>query len=310
MFNIFKPPFLDLLYNVLNIKENGIYIDCTFGCGYHSLKILEYLSKEGRLYSFDCDPISINLGKNKIKDKRLVLINDNFCNIKKYVLKFNLLGKINGIIFDLGISTLQLDDYSRGFSYLKNGPLDMRMNQNYGFPLSKWINKASKKNIYKIIKNYSQDKYSKKISNYIFNYIKKKKIFTTLELSNLIKKSLNNNRCFKTLSRIFQSFRIFINNELDVLRNSLYNSYDILSKKGRLVVISFHSLEDRIVKKFIKEKSDSNYLLLNDLPLTYNQIKYLNPIKMINLGKFKCSYKEILLNNRIRSSLLRVAEKI
>ncbi len=305
----YKSAFLNNICNFLNIKEDGIYIDCTFGCGYHSLKILSFLNKKGKLYSFDCDPISINIGRKKIKDNRLILINDNFYNLKNYINYFNLNKKINGIIFDLGLSSIQLDDPFRGFSFLKNGPLDMRMNQKLGFPLKEWINKASEKNIYNIIKKYGQDYNSKKIAKNIFLYCKNNTLNYTNDLSNIIKYSVKY-KDYKSKARVFQSFRIFINNELNILKNSLYNCYKYLCKKGRLLIISFHSLEHKIIKKFIKEKSDSNYLLLDNIPLTIKQINNFNPPELLYLGKFKPSNKDIIYNSRIRSAVLRLVEKI
>lgn len=306
----YKSAFLDGIKNYLDIKKDGIYIDCTFGTGYHSLKILKYLNKNGKLYSFDCDPISIKYGKKNINDYRIKLINDNFSNLEYYINYYNLYKKINGIIFDLGLSNIQLDNYNRGFSFLNNGPLDMRMNQNLGFSLKNWINNAKEKDIYNIIRKYGQDYNSKRISRNIFLYCKKNKLNTTYKLSKIIEYSIKSHKDYKSKARVFQAFRIFINNELYNLKNILYKSYKFLSKKGRLVIISFNSLEDKIVKKFIKKKSDINYNILSGIPLTFNQIKKFNPCKLINLGKFKPSKKEILDNSRIRSAILRVVEKI
>ncbi len=306
----YKSAFLNDINEFLNIKKDGIYIDCTFGTCYHSLKILSYLNKNGKLYSFDCDPYSIKYGKKLIIDNRIRLINDNFSNLEYYINYFKLYEKVNGIIFDLGLSSIQLDNADRGFSFLKDGPLDMRMNPNLGFSLKDWINNAKEKDIYNVIKKYGQDYNSKRISKNIFLYCKKKKISTTYDLSKIIKYSIKSYKDYKSKARVFQSFRIFINNELYNLKSILYKLCNFLSKKGRLVVISFNSLEDKIVKKFIKENSDSNYNLLNDIPLTLSQINTFNPPKLINLGKFKPSRKEIFYNSRIRSAILRVVEKI
>lgn len=310
MFFFHKPPFLNLINELLNIKKDGIYIDCTFGCGNYSINILKELNNNGKLLAFECDPKTFFLGKNLINDKRFIFINDNFVNMEKYINKFNLYGKINGIVFDLGLSSYQLNDKERGFSFLKKGPLDMRLNQNIGFTLKNWINKAKKKDIYNIIKKYGQERFSKNIANNIIFFRKNKSINTTFDLFNIINKSVKLKKNFKNQARTFQSFRIFINNELENLSKSLEISYNILSNKGRLLVISFHSLEDIIVKNFIKNKSNSNSIFLDDIPLTFNQINNLNPIKMINLGKYKPSLKDIFLNNNIRSSILRVSEKI
>ncbi len=305
-----SPAFLNCVDKYLDIKENGIYIDCTFGCGGFSLKILNKLNSRGRLFSFDLDPESFLIGK-KIVDKRFTIINDNFSNMKKYISNYSLLKKVNGIVFDLGISSHQLDNPKRGFSFLRKGPLDMRMNQNLGISARKWINYASKNEIYRVIRNFGEEyRYSFKIANIIvknriFNPIK-----TTTDLSKIIKSVIKRKKIFKYQAKIFQSIRIFINNELYMLSKGLNEAYDLLSSQGRLVVISFHSLEDRIVKNFIRSKSNINNLLLPGVPLNNDQIKVLYPIKMYNIGKFKPSIKEIKDNNRIRSAILRVAVKI
>ncbi len=311
MFVNHNSAFLNDIVKLLKVKPNGIYIDCTFGCGGHSIKILNNLSPKGRLIAFDIDPQSVILSKYIINDKRFVIINDNFSNLEFYINKFSLFNKINGIIFDLGISSYQLDNPLRGFSFKKNGPLDMRMNQNIGIKASYWLNNASKVNIYNVIKKFGEEFFAKKIASQIVFERKKNKFRNTMDLCNIINKVVYCKKFYKNKStRTFQAIRIFINNELNNLKKGLNSAYNILSKGGRLLVISFNSLEDRIVKNFINYKSNYNYSLLEDLPLTLNQIKKFNFIKMLNLGKFKPLYKDILLNNRIRSSILRLSKKI
>ncbi len=307
MFHI--PAFSKSINKFLNLKKDGVYIDCTFGCGGHSKIILSYLNHNGRLYAFDVDPESFNLG-SKFKDNRFEIINSNFVTIKNYMSKKLLFGKIDGILFDLGLSSHQLDNPSRGFSFKRNGPLDMRMNQNIGISAKSWINKANEFDIYNVLKYFGEEKFSKKIAKKIVNYRKKNYISTTFDLSRLVESVIKTKRYYKNKStRTFQAIRIYINNELFFLKKALDLSFSLLASKGRLVVISFHSLEDRIVKNFINNKSNINYFLLPDLPLTLNQIKNLYSTKMINLGKFKPSLIEIQNNNRIRSAVLRVAEK-
>ncbi len=305
-----KPPFLSRIKDFLNIKKNGVYIDCTFGCGSYSKEILNNLCKDGKIFSFELDPKSFFLGKNLINDNRITLINDNFVNLRKYIHNFNLLNKVDGIIFDLGISSYQLNDSSRGFSYLINGPLDMRINQNFGFSLKEILFRSKKKDILNIIRKYGEDSYAKKISDKIYFYKKINKLNNTFDLSKIIDSVIRRKNNFKNKSRIFQSFRIFINNELEFLSKGLEESLKVLSKNGRIVVVSFHSLEDRIVKNFIKNKSINSNLFLSKVPLTKNQINKLNPVKIINLGKYKPFLQEINDNNRIRSAILRVAKKI
>ncbi len=303
-----NPAFLNRINEFLNIKKNGIYIDCTLGCGNYSIEILKFLSEKGKLFSFDIDPKSVLINFNKIKDNRFTIINSNFSYMEDYINNLNLSKKINGIIFDLGLSSSQLDDPSRGFSFLKEGPLDMRMNQNKGITAKYWINNANEKDILNVIKSYGEEKYAFNITKKIIFFRKKKKLSTTFDLIKIIKSVVKKN-CIKSFARVFQSIRIFINDELNSLIKGLKSAYNILSPKGRLVVISFHSLEDRIVKNFIRKKSNINFYLLPDIPLTDKQINEMYFCKMNNLGKYKPLAEEINLNNRIRSAILRVAEK-
>ncbi len=305
-------PFLNSINFFLNLKKNGIYIDCTLGNGGHSLKILDNLDKNGVLFSFDRDLEAINnIFKIKNRDKRFTVIHSNFSYIKKYMDLYFLSGKVNGILFDLGMSSYQLDNPLRGFSFMKNGPLDMRMNVNDGLSAECWINKASQKEIYYVIKKYGEENYAWKISKKIIMYRKKKRIKNTFDLSKIINSVVGfKNRKNNPSTKTFQAIRIFLNRELYFLFKGLNAAYDILAPKGRLVVISFHSLEDRIVKNFIKLKSNINSYLLSDLPLTEKQININYPLKMKNLGKFKPLFEEIKVNPRIRSAILRVAEKI
>ncbi len=301
---------VNLIKNVLKIERNGFYIDCTYGEGKHTMFILKMLGDNGRLFSFDCDNEAILLS-SKIKDHRFMIINDNFSSIKQYMNSMNLVGKIHGIIFDLGVSNIQLKNSSRGFSFMKDGPLDMRMNRNIGFSAKYWLNRASKNEIYKVIKNFGEELYAKKIANRIVNYRKYNLLDTTFKLSNLVKSILGYKRKFKhQATRTFQAIRIYINNELFHLKKALNYAYDVLIPGGKLLVISFHSLEDRIVKNFIKNKSNPNCFILPDLPLTNKEILKFYPFKLINLGKFKPSNEDVKKNSRIRSAIIRVAQKI
>ncbi len=306
----YDPPFLKEINNFLNIKKNGIYIDCTFGSGKHSIEILSKLNVDGRLFAFDCDYESLFVSKNVINDIRFKIINDNFIYLKHYMNNFLLTGNINGILFDLGISYYQLNNPFRGFTFMKNGPLDMRMNRFKGVKASYWINKATFNEIYKVIKNLGEEHYAKTIAKNILFYRKKFYINKTLELSKIINYSVKSKKYFKHKStRTFQAIRIFINDELNNLKKALNVAYDVLAPGGRLVVISFHSLEDRIVKNFIKSKCLNNINLLDNIPLTEKFINDLYPVTMLNLGKYRPSNKDINNNNRIRSAILRVAEK-
>ncbi|WP_459563195.1 16S rRNA (cytosine(1402)-N(4))-methyltransferase RsmH [Candidatus Psyllophila symbiotica] len=268
----------------LKIKSDGIYIDSTFGCGGHSKIILSKLGKKGKLFSLDRDPESINIANN-IKDSRFKILNLNFSNLYK----INLNGKINGILFDLGLSSIQLDNPNRGFSFINDGILDMRMNQKIGNSAIDWLNNSNIKEMCHVFKKFGEERFSKRISKAIYKYNKIKPITRTKELSNLVK--LNCSKFYDTkhpATRIFQAIRIYINNEIEEIKNGLKHSLKLLSSKGRLCIISFHSLEDRVVKNFIK----------------------FNSSKFKSLGKIKPSLIEIKKNIRARSAILRIAEKI
>ncbi len=301
--------FFDRVINSLNIKENGIYVDCTFGCGNYSISILKKLGPNGKLFAFDCDNESIILSK-KIIDYRFTIIHSNFININSYLNKIFLCGKVDGILFDLGVSIIQLKNPLRGFSFIKNGPLDMRMDKNTKISAKDWINSAKEYEINEVIKNFGQEGNSRKIARKIILSRRLKTLSTTLDLSNIIKSVVyKRNKNIHQSTKTFQAIRIYINNELYNLKKVLNYIIDFLSKRGRLVIISFHSLEDKIVKNFIKKNSIINYSLISDIPLTDNQRNILNKIRIKNIEKFKPSYKDIKYNLNIRSAIVRCVEK-
>ncbi|XZR52716.1 MAG: 16S rRNA (cytosine(1402)-N(4))-methyltransferase RsmH [Enterobacteriaceae bacterium] len=284
----------------LQIKSNGIYIDSTFGCGGHSKMILSKLGKNGKLFSIDRDPEAIKIANN-IKDSRFKILNINFSNLYK----INLNGKINGILFDLGLSSIQLDNPSRGFSFINDGPLDMRMNQKIGKNAISFLKNSNIEELYFVFKKFGEDNFSKRIAKAIYKYNKIKTITRTKELSNLIKLNYNkfyNNKTHPS-TRIFQAIRIFINDEIKEIQYGLKYALKLLTKKGRLSIISFHSIEDRIIKQFIKSNSikyKGNFKISSKFKKN----------KLISLGKIKPSLFEIKQNYRARSAILRIAEKI
>ncbi len=295
----------------LNINPSGIYIDATFGGGGHSKLILSKLNNDGKLFSIDRDIESIKIA-SLIKDKRLHVIHSTFSLLKNYMKNYNLLGKINGIILDLGVSSIQIDDSTRGFSFKKDGPLDCRMDKNNGIPAFKWLYSASEKKICWVLKNFGNERFAKLIARKIFLQNKIKKITRTNELSKII---INSIPCWNKYKhparRTFQAIRIFINNELEELKIILKNSLLLLAPYGRISIISFHSLEDKIVKNFMIKYSQLP-LFIKKLPLTELEIKnnYKNILKIKYLGKKKPSKKEISINYRSRSAILRSAEKL
>ncbi|UDG80453.1 16S rRNA (cytosine(1402)-N(4))-methyltransferase RsmH [Candidatus Annandia pinicola] len=303
------PVLLNETIKSLDIKSNGFYIDCTFGQGGHSKLILSKLGINGKLYAIDCDYNSIKIA-SLIKDNRIKVIHGSFANVEKYIEKYNIFGKINGILLDLGVSTLQLNDYKRGFSFMKNGLLDMRMDNTIGIPLYKILNKININKLSLILKKYGEEKFCYRIAKEIGVYRKKKKIKKTFDLLKILYKSIPNKNNFKHYAtKSFQALRIFINDELKNIKKILKLSLSLLSLNGRLSVISFNSLEDRIVKRFMNKYS-SKINIPKGLPISEEQIKKKSIIKFKIFKKIIPSYNEITNNIKSRSAILRVAKKI
>ncbi|WP_231938287.1 16S rRNA (cytosine(1402)-N(4))-methyltransferase RsmH [Buchnera aphidicola] len=292
--------------NALNIKPNGTYIDGTFGSGGHSLEILKHIGKKGKLYAIDQDPQSICLGK-KINDNRFFLKQGNFSKIIKDLHYIDNI-KIDGILLDLGVSSTQIDTANRGFSFMKNGPLDMRMNNTTGIPAWLWLQKTNQKKIEKVLKNFGEERYARKISHYIIERNKKKPILQTLDLVKIIKKVIPKKNQFKhPATRTFQAIRIYINQEIESLKQILKISIKILKTQARIAIISFHSIESRIIKNFFKKYSKYQ-ILPKGLPITEKQIKKQTFEKIKIIKKIKPSKIEIQNNPRARSAILRIAE--
>lgn len=266
------PVLLTETIQSLKVQKNGIYIDGTFGNGGHTKEILKNLGKKGMILGIDTDPQAYQIGK-KILDPRLILINDKYSNIQKHILNYNLKKKINGLILDLGISSFQLDNPKRGFSFQKKGPLDMRMNPQIGISLLQLLNKISEKKLTKILYKFGNEKYSKKIAFEIFKHHKKKPISNTLELAEIIKKTIPFKNMLKhPATRTFLALRIFLNQEIKELKKILKISLKILKPGAILSIISFHSIEDRIVKKFFKKNSSAIEIPMG-LPINELQLK-------------------------------------
>ena len=291
----------------LNIKEDGIYVDCTLGFAGHSKEILKRI-KSGKLFAFDQDGEAIEYSKKilgQINDN-YEIINSNFVNIKEELSKRGI-EKVDGILFDLGVSSVQLDEADRGFSYHKDAKLDMRMNQESYFSAFDVVNDYSYEDLVRIFFDYGEEKYARSIANSIIKKREEKKIETTLELAEIIKSSVPEKykRDSHPARKVFQAIRIEVNKELDVFEKALNDSIDLLNTGGRLCVITFHSLEDRICKSIFKEKSeiDKFYKGLPDIPEEFKP-------KLKLIKKIKPSNKELENNNRSRSAILRVAEKM
>ncbi|WP_218354105.1 16S rRNA (cytosine(1402)-N(4))-methyltransferase RsmH [Alteromonas lipotrueiana] len=293
----------------LAIKPDGVYVDATFGRGGHSRKILEQLSEQGRLIAFDRDPQAIEAAQPLLSDPRFSIIHEPFGTLAEQLEQQGLGGKVDGVLMDLGVSSPQLDDADRGFSFLRDGPLDMRMDTSRGISAADWLNKAELQDITQVIKEFGEEKFGKRIAHAVVERRQTQPLSRTLEFAELIDQAVPVKDKYKhPATRAFQGIRIYINAELEQLRVGLKAATKVLKPGGRLAVISFHSLEDRLVKRFIKEQSKGK-VVPHNLPVTQAEIdadKVLKPI-----GKaIKPSAKEIEVNVRSRSSVLRVAEKL
>lgn len=293
----------------LNIKSNGIYVDGTIGLAGHSKEILS-LIPNGHLYGFDQDDYAIMSSDKTLKSVRnnYTLIRDNFKNMKKRLNELDVNG-VDGILLDLGVSSPQIDEASRGFSFMKNATLDMRMDNRNTLTAKKIINEYSEKELLRIFYEYGEEKFSKPIVSKIMEYRNEKVIETTLELVKIIessvpKKYFINNHPER---QIFQAIRIEVNNELNVLNDVLPDAINLLNKGGRLCVLTFHSLEDRIVKKTFKKYSEVNEVV-KGLPVIPDEYKPL--IKIINNKPITANEEEIKENSRSKSAKLRVIERI
>ena len=284
------PVMINESIDSLMLNKSGAYLDCTFGLGGHSKEILKRLNSDGTLNSIDQDQTVIEYAK-KIQDSRFKFQYSKFSEIGELFLN----KKFDGILFDLGVSSLQLDDATRGFSFQKNGKLDMRMDQTNKVSALDWVNNAKEKEIADIFYYLGEERKSRLFAKRIIEKRKNDLIESTEELAEIAfagKKYGNSKK--HPATNIFRAIRIFINNELEEIKKALLASIDLLQDKGRLVVISFHSMEDRIVKNFLKGKLEN--------------IEFENSIKII--GKIiKPTQDEINLNPRSRSAVLRVGEK-
>ncbi|WP_341657664.1 16S rRNA (cytosine(1402)-N(4))-methyltransferase RsmH [Blattabacterium cuenoti] len=290
-----EPVLLEESIENLITNPNGIYVDTTFGGGGHSNAILKKLNQKGTLIALDQDQESIK--KNLIIDKRFHLFHNNFIHIRN-ILNQNRIDKVSGILVDLGISSLQIDNPIRGFSNRSNCILDMRMNQESLYSAQHVINECSKQELFHIFYEYGEFKNARKISEKIFKTRLKKNIKTALDLVHLffIKGSFKKRKRF--FARLFQSIRIEVNNEINVLKDFLLESSKILLTGGRIAVISYHSIEDRIIKYFFKKGIIIDKINFKTLPF-----------RMIHKKVIKPSFQEIINNPRSRSARLRIAEK-
>lgn len=295
-----RPVMLDETINGLDIKPDGTYMDLTFGGGGHSKEILSHLGKDGRLFSFDQD---MDAAKEAFEDERFTFIRSNFRFIKNWAQYYELDG-VDGILADLGVSSHHLDDGDRGFSFRYDAPLDMRMNQKGSVTARQIVNDYSEEDLANILYLYGEMKNSRKIAAAIVRARTQNAIATTGQLAEILKPLMGYDREKKDLARVFQALRIEVNGEMKALRQMLKAAIEILKPGGRLAIMTYHSLEDRMVKNIIKT-GNAEGKVSTDL---FGRSD--NPLKAVNKGVITPSDEELSSNPRSRSAKLRIAEKL
>lgn len=292
-----KPVLLNEVIDSLNIKEHGIYVDLTLGGAGHSKEILKKLNHTGFLFAFDQDEQAVNIAGKNLKDySNYKIFNTNFKNMKSVLMQENI-SKVDGVLIDLGMSSFQIDDHSRGFSYMHNGPLDMRMDKNNTLTAKDIINNYTVEKLEHIFRVYGQEKNSYKIAKEI---VKRRPLSTTFDLVNVTDLFFSKGHSAK---KVFQALRIYINNEITVLEQTLPDVISLLKKDGVIAIISFHSLEDTIVKNYFKELAEEK--VIKGLPTLPKQM----PMRYGKKKSYKPTNKEISNNSRARSAILRVLIK-
>ena len=305
---IHQPVLLEEALTSLNIKPDGCYVDGTFGRGGHSQEIMNQLSANGKLLAFDKDPQAIQQAMTMAaNDERLHVKQGSFTQLQQTVEELGWKGKVDGVFLDLGVSSPQLDDAERGFSFRFDGPLDMRMDTTNGMSASQWLASAEEKDIAQVLFDYGEEKFGRRIARAIVEARQEQPINTTKRLASIVAAANPSHEKGKNpATRSFQAIRIFINQELDDLQICLAQAVNLLAPGGRLVVISFHSLEDRIVKRFIREQCKGDDFPL-DLPVMHVELNQ----NMKLIGKtIKAGPTELKENPRARSAVMRVAEKL
>lgn len=290
----------------LNIKKDGVYVDLTLGKGGHSKMILENLSDKGRLVAIDQDKEAIEAAKENLKDfSNVTFINSNFEKFEEVLANLGL-DLIDGALMDIGVSSYQIDNAERGFSYMKDGPLDMRMNQDNELTAEIVVNEYSQDELERIFFEYGEERFSKSVARNIIKQRSERRIDSTIKLRDIIRKSIKSNETHPE-KRVFQALRIEVNRELEVLENTIETVVDHLKVGGRIAIISFHSLEDRIVKNKFKDLATA-CICPPELPVCVCNHKA--KIKVITRKPITATMKELKMNSRSKPAKLRVGERI
>ena len=307
IFNQHIPVLLQEAVDQLITLPGGIYVDATFGRGSHSREILQRLNAEGSLIAFDKDPEAVAYAKETIQDKRFSIYHASFASLQMVLQNVKAWGEVSGILFDLGVSSPQLDNPERGFSFVREGKLDMRMDTSRGKSAMEWLADIDETELANVLWLYGEEKFSRRIARAIVTARSEKPITTTAALSQIVTRAIP----FKkpqdkhVATRSFQAIRIAVNQELEDLEKVLPQALEALSVGGRIAVISFHSLEDRIVKHFIRQHEKGEELP-RGLPIRGSHFN----ARLKSVGKpVKATEKELNLNPRARSAIMRIAEK-
>jgi len=302
------PVLLGPVLEGLNIQPAGWYVDGTFGRGGHSSALLKLLDNEGRLLAIDRDPQAIaQVDEALQQDPRFELVHGEFAELKNYAIERKFLGKVDGLLLDLGVSSPQLDEAARGFSFQSDGPLDMRMDPTRGSSAAEWLEQVDEKDLKKVLSQLGEERFAGRIARAIVAARVLTPISTTTQLADIVKAVVPSRGQRKNpATKTFQAIRIFVNKELEQLQKALADSLDLLRPGGRLCVISFHSLEDRRVKRFIRDAAQvpAQFRGLPNIPEEFHpQLK--------SIGKVvSASEQEIAANVRARSARLRIAERL
>jgi 16S rRNA (cytosine1402-N4)-methyltransferase len=300
-----SPVMLTEALEALAVRPGGFYVDCTFGRGGHSLAILRQLGKSGQVLAMDKDLAALESieAKALLEDSRFALVHGSFTGVRQYAQRLGMDGKVDGVLMDLGVSSPQLDQAERGFSFLRDGPLDMRMDDSQGQTAAEWLAVVEEKELARVLKTYGEERFARRIAQAI---MQARPIASTRQLAALIEKVVPLREKHKhPATRSFQAIRIAVNRELDELGEGLKETLEVLAPGGRLAVISFHSLEDRIVKQFMREQERGKP--------TPSRLPVLNvhrpTLKTVGKAR-KPSAEELRENARARSAVLRIAERV
>jgi len=306
-FNEHQAVLLAEVIENLAIKPDGIYVDATFGRGGHAHAILQQLGPHGRLFAMDKDPEAVNYARERfLHDERLIIQHGTFAGLAGLIARHHLTGKVNGILFDLGVSSPQLDDPDRGFSFMRAGKLDMRMDYSRGQDAAAWIATIDEKELADVLWKYGEERASRRVARAIVEAREMAPITTTAQLADIIKKAIPAWKGKHPATRSFQAIRIAVNQELEDLESGLEQAMEVLDTGGRLLVISFHSLEDRLVKQFMRHEECGD-----DLPAGLPVKHAAKVLHFKRRGRaIKPGDKEIALNARARSAILRIGEKL